>query len=103
LLPDLLRSVGLGPVSVPPKNGPLPGGIDGGTLPVDVARVVEAAQQFGVDSGPGAVALPVAQAPPAGHSAAATHPLGQVLPSAVTAVPHGCFLRPPVAYGGSAR
>jgi hypothetical protein len=78
LLPGLARSVGLGPVFSPRSDGPEAGGVGRGARAVDPAGGVEPVEQQGVELVPDAGALPVAQAAPAGHSAAELP--GELLP-----------------------
>lgn len=80
LLPSLPRSVGLGPGSEPPGAGDA-GTINTGSAQIRLVRPPQLLQQQLVQLFPGTGFLPVPQQPaPAGHAAATTHFLRQVLP-----------------------
>jgi len=80
LLPDLLRSVGLGPVSSPPSGGLAKGGVDQRPRPVDLVGPVEFGQQQGMQLLPDPRPVPEAQVVAARLAAAAAEVGGQVVP-----------------------
>ena len=82
----VVLAAGLGPVHragagrLAAVGRPHEAAVDQRPRPVDLVGAPEPVEQDLVDLVPGAVGLPVAQPPPAGHAAAAAHLAGQVLP-----------------------
>ncbi len=77
--PDLPRSVGFGPVSAASRGG-YTRRIQRRPRPVDLVRLPKPVEQHLVYLVPYACSLPIPQAAPTGHAAAAAHLLGKHLP-----------------------